>query len=140
LFFTQEGTLYTKLKKALYGYIQSSRLQYEQLIKVLTREGYVQTPTNPCILLRAVQGMLFIPISYVDDILILANLKEIDHIASFMKKEFQWITISKENTQSYLGMSIGVLEHKVTVDMIFFVEELLRKFELKLQPTPAVKE
>jgi hypothetical protein len=139
-FLTQEGTLYTRLKKALYVCIQSSQLWYEQLMKVLGREAYVQTPTEPCLLLRAVQGMLFILMLYVDDILILDNLEEIDRIASFMTKEFQWITISKENKQSYLGMNICVEEHKVTVDMIFFVEELLHKFELKFQPTPAVKE
>jgi hypothetical protein len=65
--------------------------------------------------------MLLILILYVNDILILANSTEIDRIISFMTKQFQWITVSKENKQSYLGMNICVEDHKVSVEMIFFI-------------------
>jgi hypothetical protein len=56
---------------------------------VLTQEGYIQTPTDICILHIAVNGMLFIPILYVDDVLVLANAEEIERVASFMTKTIQ---------------------------------------------------
>jgi hypothetical protein len=44
---TAEGTLYTKLLKALYGCIQSGQLWYVKIKKVLRHEGYIPTPTDP---------------------------------------------------------------------------------------------
>jgi hypothetical protein len=68
------------------------------------------------------------------------DTEEIKCMLSFMTKEFQWITISKVNTQAYLGMNICVEENKVCVDMIFFIEQLLLEFDqVKDQPSPVVK-
>ncbi len=44
---TPEGNLYTKLLKALYGCIQSGQLWYAKIKRVLIREGYLPTPTDP---------------------------------------------------------------------------------------------
>jgi hypothetical protein len=52
---TPEGTLYTKLLKALYGCVQSGQLWYTKIKKVLRREGYIATPTDQCIF-RKVSG------------------------------------------------------------------------------------
>jgi hypothetical protein len=56
---------------------------------VLTQEGYIQTSTDICIVQRAVNGMLFIPILYVDDVSVLANAEEIEREASFLTKTIQ---------------------------------------------------
>jgi hypothetical protein len=63
---TPEGTLYTKLLKALYGCIQSGQLWYARIKKVLIREGYIPTPTDTCIFRCVVSENLFILILYVD--------------------------------------------------------------------------
>jgi hypothetical protein len=42
-----DGLLYFKLLKALYGCVQASKLWFEKLTKVLRREGYEHSPTDP---------------------------------------------------------------------------------------------
>jgi hypothetical protein len=64
----------------------------------------------------------------VDDILPFADDEEINRVETFMKKEFQWITVIKNNTQSYLGMNITVEKNLVTVDMNYFMQQLLMEF------------
>jgi hypothetical protein len=46
----QDGQLYCKLKKVLYGYMQASKLWYEKLCRFLEREGYEHSEMDPCVL------------------------------------------------------------------------------------------
>jgi hypothetical protein len=107
----------------------------------LRQEGYIKTPTDPCIF-RKVNGLaLCILILYVDDILIFADNEEINQVEAFMKRAFQWITVIKDNTQSYLGMNITVEKNLVLVDMNYFTQQLLTEFTGdQTYTTPAVKE
>jgi hypothetical protein len=80
-------------------------------------------------------------ILYVDDILLFANEEEINRVEAFMQREFKWITVTKGNKQSYLGMSIEVSNNKITVDMQYYTQQLLQEFtDLTTYTTPAVKE
>ncbi len=45
-----DGLLYFKLLKALYGCVQASKLWFEKLTKVLRCEGYEHSPTDPCVM------------------------------------------------------------------------------------------
>ncbi len=136
---TPEGTLYTKLLKALYGCVQSGQLWYAKIAKVLRREGYISTPTDPCIFWKVNQ--FFLLILYVDDILLFADQAEIERVQAFMTTEFKWITVTKGKLQSYLGMSIEVSAHQVTVSMSYYTQQLLLDFEkVKEYSTPAIKE
>jgi hypothetical protein len=81
---TSEGTLYTKLMKALYGCVQSGQLWYAKIKKVLRHEGYIATPTDQCIF-RKVSGLvLYILILYVDDILLFADDEEVNKVEKFI--------------------------------------------------------
>jgi len=95
---TPSGTLYTKSLKALYGCIQSGQLWYSKISKVLSREGYTRTPTDPCIFCRSINEKILILILYVDDILIFADSIESARVKTFMEKEFKWITVIQEKT------------------------------------------
>ncbi len=48
-YITAEGTLYTRLLKALYGCVQSGQLWYTKIKNILIQEKYMPMPTNPCI-------------------------------------------------------------------------------------------
>jgi hypothetical protein len=138
---TSEGTLYTKLMKALYGCVQSGQLWYAKIKKVLRREGYIATPTDQCIF-RKVSGLvLCILMLYVDDILLFADDEEVNKVEKFMKKEFKWITVDKGNIQSYLGMNIRVEKHQIMIDMSYYTQQLLEEFQNSQNyTTPAIKE
>jgi hypothetical protein len=120
---TTEGTLYTRLLKALYGCIQSGQLWYAKIKKVLIREGYTQTPTDPCIFWHIVREKIYFLILYVDDNLLFADSEEIESIKAFMMKEFQWITVICEKFQYYLGMNLEVQDHAVIVDMYYYIKQ-----------------
>jgi hypothetical protein len=138
---TPSGTLYTKLLKALYGCIQSGQLWYSKISKVLSREGYTRTPTDPCIFCRLINEKIFILILYVNDILLFADSVEIARVKTFMERGFKWITVIQEKTQSYLRMNVELQDHKIIVDMEYFTQQLLSLFtNIKQYPTPAVKE
>jgi hypothetical protein len=77
----------------------------------------------------------------VDDILLFADHDEITRVEMFMKREFKWITVTKDKSQSYLGMNIEVSPNQVTVDMNYYTQQLLSEFyDGRLFATPAVKE
>ncbi len=75
-FVTPEGPLYTKLLKAQYGCVQSSRLWYEKLVLVLQNLQYQVCPSDPCIMRRVVNNKIYIIVMYVDDLLILTDRTE----------------------------------------------------------------
>jgi hypothetical protein len=138
---TPEGTLYTKLLKALYGCVQSGQFWYMKIKKFLRCEGYIATPMDQCIFRKVNGDVICFLILYVDDILLFANDDEINRVETFMKREFKWITVTKGNMQSYLGMSIDVSMNWITVDMHYYIQQLLQEFtDLTTYTTPAVKE
>jgi len=77
---------------------------------------------------------------YVDDILILANDKEMKRLIAVFEKEFRWITHSTGSEQSYLGMIVRMESGKATLDMTYYVKKLLEAHN-NLQPkaTPGGK-
>jgi hypothetical protein len=140
-FDTPEGTLCTKLLKALYCCIQSGQLWYARIKKVLLREGYSPRPTDPCFIRCIEDKRIFILILYVNDILLFASLQEIECVKTYMMKEFQWITVVCDKIQSNLGMSMHIQEHQVVVYMKYYTRQLLQSFtNLKQYATPAIKE
>jgi hypothetical protein len=73
-----DGSIVTKLQKAMYGCVQVSKLWFNLLIKVLKSQGYVVSEVEPCVMRRVVNGMIFIILIYVDDLLIFALKEEMD--------------------------------------------------------------
>ena len=61
-FLSKSGYLYCRLLKALYGCVQASKLWFDKLIKFLRKEGYEQSPIDPCVMRRIAgkKGWLFI--------------------------------------------------------------------------------
>jgi hypothetical protein len=124
-----DGLLYLKLLKALYGSMQVSKLWFEKLTKVLRHEGYEHSPTDPCVMRRIVGDKIFLLLIYVDDILIFADEMEIKCIKDFFKAEFTWITMNAGNVLSYLSMQIMLEPGVVTVDMSYYLEKVLEGYD-----------
>ena len=109
-FVTEKGTLYCQLLKALYGYVQASKLWYNKLTRFLRDEGYKHSPTDPCIMRKLVGDEVFLLVIYVDDVLVLAPEQEIDRLQQAFVKPFRWITMENGSAHSYLGMQL-ILEY-----------------------------
>jgi hypothetical protein len=85
----KDGALYCKLLKALYGYVQASKLWYLKLSKFLESEGYEKCEVDPCIFRRVEGEMVYLLIVYVDDVLIIAPEQEIKRLEDSCIKEFK---------------------------------------------------
>jgi hypothetical protein len=87
-FVTTEGTFYTRLLKALYGCVQSSRLWYEKLVSVLQSLQYQVCPVDPCIMRRVVNNKIYIIVIYVDNLLLLTDRTEAEQLEKELTAEF----------------------------------------------------
>ena len=79
-FVSKAGYLYCRLLKALYGCVQASKLWFDKLIKFLRREGYEQSPIDPCVMRRIVGNQVWLLLIYVDDILVIADKSVIERL------------------------------------------------------------
>jgi hypothetical protein len=135
---SEDGVLYCKLLKALYGCVQASKLWYLKLSQFLEREGYQRCEVDPCIFRRVEGEMVHLLVVYVDDVLIIAPEREVRRIEKRCVEEFKWVTLEVGNVHSYLGMQLKFMKGCVEIDMRNYLDEILKSFGgLKLYQGPA---
>jgi len=141
-FVNQDGSIIVRLKKALYGCIESAKLWYHLLSSTLV-SGYrmVPNPYDPCVVnLIVPSGDQLTVIVYVDDLFISCKIEaEIDNVVRFIVDRFKTITEHDGFVLSYLGMSLDFSEDgKVKITMPGYVNDVLENLEdTKEVSTPA---
>jgi hypothetical protein len=70
---------------------------------------------------------VYLLVVYVDDVLAVAKLPELEKLREAFTREFRWVTMVIDHTQSYLGMLITVEKGMVTVDMRYYLSKILSK-------------
>jgi len=75
-FLNERNEMVVKLKKALYGCLQSAKLWFELLVKELMAFGYEQNAVDPCVLNRIVDGKQSTLLLHVDDIMVLSEIDD----------------------------------------------------------------
>jgi hypothetical protein len=126
-FVTESGSMVTKLLKAMYGCVQSSKLWFDLLTEVLRSQGYIHSPTDPCVMRKQVGQLIFFIMIYVDDLLILATLEEIENIRKLLVERFKTISIEVMESVSYLGMQLTRTEAETTVDMSYYAAKIVEE-------------
>jgi hypothetical protein len=125
-FVTKEGTMFTKMLKAMYGCVQASLLWYKLLIKVLGSIGFVVSEVDRCVMRMVVGGVINIILIYVDDLLILATGEIVDLIIKTLQVKFTWLTIEREEKHfSYLGMQLIWSDDNIIMDMQYYLKQIL---------------
>jgi hypothetical protein len=121
-----------KLKKALYGCVQSAKLWYDKLCKVLEADGYRKNAYDECLFNKSVNGVQCTVAFHVDDLLITcADMSVIDGLEIMLKENFSSITINKGNKHSYLAMNVEVDDDGIHVDMIAYIHKVLEGKNVK---------
>jgi hypothetical protein len=69
-FVDNKGIITVKLLKALYGCIQSAKLWFHTIQRMLLGDGFVQNPHDQCIFNKDVNGKMITIGLYVDDLII----------------------------------------------------------------------
>ena len=75
-----------KLQRSLYGLKQSGRMWYNRLSEYLLKEGYVNNPICPCVLIKKSETGFVIIAVYVDDLNLVGTPEELTKTAEYLKK------------------------------------------------------
>jgi hypothetical protein len=139
-FIRESGDLIVRLKKALYGLIQSSKLWYECLRDAILEYGFIMNPEDHCVFRLDRGKVIIILCVYVDDLLITSNSpNDIAHFNEFLRYKFKSITVNVGLIHSYLGMTLDFNPNNaVEVSMKGYIKQLLIDYNIqKLSPSPA---
>jgi hypothetical protein len=140
-FVQHDGSMLTLLLKAMYGCVQASSLWYKLLKSVLVEAGYVASETDPCVMRREENGLIYCILIYVDDLLIFASKKEVEALRKLLTDRFNTITMEVVNSLSYLGMEIEWKAGSFTVNMDYYVAQLVKEWgQLPIKHNPGGKE
>ena len=98
-----DGCLYTKLLKAMYGCVQASALWYALIRKLLEDFGYAVSKTDPCVFRKYRDGRLFLMLLYVDDILAVVDKKEAVELKRMLQDRFGAVQFEQGNKMSSIS-------------------------------------
>ena len=126
------GTCIVRLKRALYGCVESARLWYEKLAKDLENMGYIKNDHDMCVFNRTESdGSQSTLAVHVDDVLITAKTDTIiDGIIGDLQLAYKKLSVQRGAVINYIGMvfdfsAIG----KVKITMPGFIDDLMRACE-----------
>ena len=122
------GKCLVKLKKPLYGCIESARLWYEKISKDLESLGFKKNEYQECVFNRVLaDGTQQTLVIHVDDVMITAGSEEaIDKIILELRTMYDKLTVKRGRRLDYLGMTFDFnTRGKVKVTMDGFISDLL---------------
>ena len=116
-YLTQNGSLYVKIKKAIYGLSESGYLWYKKLTNDLINFGYVISEYDVCFMYHPI-NKTHISI-YVDDLLITAtDQKYIDDLMKYLTYCYGELNNIKRNNNDeieYIGLFIKKYKNDKTI-------------------------
>lgn len=120
-----------RLKRAIYGLKQASRVWYEKVENVLKVLGYKKSKYEPCVYMKYEGNFKTIVALYVDDFFIFSNS---DAETNFLKKELSLKFKIKDLGQlrQCLGMRVNIDKDKgsISLDQEQYIDELLLRFNM----------
>jgi len=123
----ENGKCLVKLKKPLYGCIESARLWYQKISTDLEDLGFIKNPYDECVFNRHKNGIQETLVIHVDDVMMSAGSEQaIDNIIEELKTKYERLTIKRGRRLDYLGMTFDFnTKGKVKITMDGFINDLL---------------
>ena len=137
------GNLTVKLKKALYGCIESAKLWFETLQNFLLELGFSQNPHDICVFNKDFNGQQCTICVHVDDLMITCKTKSVvDEVCNSLRAKFTTINENRGKIHPYLGMIFDFSSgHDVSITMSGYVNDVLKEYEVtKTAKTPAAND
>jgi hypothetical protein len=134
-FIESSGTITVRLKKALYGCIQSAQLWYNHLRETLEKIGFECNAYDECILTCGDTTIII----YVDDLMIIAASDlEINELIKYIKERYGEVKAKTGADHPYLGMRFNFMNNKVNITMDGYIANLIESNNVKTTAaTPA---
>jgi hypothetical protein len=136
--------LYARLKKALYGCVQSALLWYNLFHDTLKQMGFIVNPYDPCVANCMIDGSQCTIAWYVDDTKIShVNPNVVTRIIDTLEGHFGKMTVTRGREHVFLGMNIVYTdEHTAKITMKQYLQEALEESNMDIKyeaATPARK-
>ena len=128
-FVLPDGTCNVKLKKALYGCVESARLWYNRISEFLIKLGYEKNPVEECVFNKYDEDSVQCTVAlYVDDLKAASKSdKLLEELYQSCLIEFKEVTKHEGKILPYLGMNFDYSEEgKVKVTMSGYIDDLMR--------------
>ena len=85
---------------------------------------------DPCVWNKTVNENQTTIVIYVDDLAISSkNKRDVHAVMELIKKEFIEVKVNESNEMSYLGLNLKIKNDGVEVDMVNYIEDILKEFE-----------
>ncbi|KAE8704478.1 hypothetical protein F3Y22_tig00110450pilonHSYRG00264 [Hibiscus syriacus] len=127
-----------KLRKALYGLKQAPRAWYGKIAEFLTKSGYLVTPADSSLFVKANEGKLSIVLVYVDDLIITGDDEaEILQTKENLSVRFQMKELGQ--LKHFLGLEVDRTHEGIFLCQQKYAKDLLKRFgmlECKSTSTP----
>jgi hypothetical protein len=125
--FLHHGKLYVKLKKSLYGCIQSAKAWYDEVSAALREFGFTPNGLDVCVFNQVVDGVQVTVTVHVDDMLITTkNQKLADDLVEKLRKRYKTITVKKGKQLEYLGLNMTVNDDgTIGLDMKRYLDDIV---------------
>jgi hypothetical protein len=137
----QDGSIVVKLKKALYGCVESSQLWYDNIRTKLLTLGFVQNRKDACVFNKVHNGKQLTVALYVDDLMCTCvDPSALEWLYEELLSEYHELNVHRGSFHSYLGQSFDfTTPGKVRVTMEGYIKDLLTLYEVNHNcATPAL--
>jgi hypothetical protein len=102
--------------------------------------GHQVSETDRCVFAKQVGEKIFTLLLHVDDILALVDAEEAKMLEANLRRRFGVVQFEVGEDLSYLGMKIIIRDEGTTVDMSFYVAQILENEEVEVVALPTTKE
>ncbi len=129
----ENGVLYLRCKKALYGHIEAARLFYNDLNVSLTEKmGFKRNAYDPCIYNKLTEKGIITVRTHVDDLKVSSKSRQL--LEDFIRELtaiYKEITVHRGSSHDYLGMvmTYNKEDQSVTIDMERYIKASIIEFE-----------
>ena len=136
----KDGKIAVRLKKALYGCVQSAMLWYRELASTLEALGFQKNPYDICSFTRVREGSIDKVLVYVDDLFLTSESQgALDAVADALKSKYGGVTVKRGLEHDFLGIHWDFhIPGEVSLSMEGYVKEIISKYKItKKCSTPA---
>ena len=132
-YLTPKGRVIVKLRKALYGCVESALLWYQHLERTLVSIGFKKNPYDECVFNRGEGAEQCTICVYVDDLLITSRNPHMgEHVVQALKDVYKEVKVDNARVLSYLGMNLDFrIAGQVKISMDGYVQDTLSECKVK---------
>ena len=118
--------LYVKVKRALYGCLESALLWYDLYSNTLKKLGFTLNPYDRCVANKVINGKQCTIVFYVDDNKVShVDPDVVSSVLQDISSHFGDLVVSRGSTHNYLGMNVRIENKKVYISTIDQIDEAL---------------